>query len=292
MFLAARGRWSFGETMRRPENDFLARAAIFILFLLTPVMALSAQIQPPPVDQTSANRGQDVYSANCAQCHGSDVRGTDKGLDLIRSLAVLHDRAQQLHGSELAPLLKKQPDHNFDLTQDQIADLSQFLTRAVNKILRSGYSNQPTDMLSGDPKAGEAFFNGNGGCTKCHSVTGDLAGIGAKYEPAALQQRFVFPSAGGIGGRGRGAAAGLSSSRPKAQVTVTPASGPAITGTLIRIDDFTVTLQDSSGADRTFTRESGMKVDVNDPYAAHVALLDKYTDADIHNLTAYLETLK
>lgn len=254
-------------------------------------MCVRAQIQPPPVDQAAAQRGQQIFTQQCAQCHGADVRGTSTGPDLIRSLAVLHDRAQQLHGAELAPLLKKQPNHSFDLSQDQVADLSQFFTRAVNKVLRSGYSNQPTEMLSGDPVAGKAYFDGAGGCTKCHSATGDLAGIG-KMDPAALQQRFVFPQTG-FGGRGRGAAPAPSTTpRPKTQVTVTPPGGQAISGTLVRIDDFDVTLQDASGVQRTFARTTRMKVDVNDPYAAHVALLDKYSDADIHNLTAYLETLK
>jgi mono/diheme cytochrome c family protein len=245
------------------------------------------------VDQASADRGQQIYSTTCAECHGADVRGTPDGPDLIRSLAVLHDRAQQLHGKELAPLFK-QPNHTFELSDAQVADLAQFFTRSVNKILRSGYSNQPTEMLSGDAKAGEAYFNGAGGCSSCHSVTGDLAGIGSKLDPAMLQQRMVFPATGAFGGRGRGAAAPAAPTppRPRTEVTVTPAAGPVVTGALVRIDDFNVTLEDASGAARTFARTPGTKVDVKDPYAAHIAMLDKYTDADIHNLTAYLETLK
>jgi mono/diheme cytochrome c family protein/small nuclear ribonucleoprotein (snRNP)-like protein len=260
------------------------------IFLLATLLwwgagAAYAQIQSIPVDQASANRGAQLFAQSCAQCHGADARGTTHAPDLIRSLVVLHDRAQQLHGSEMAAVLKEQP-HNFDLPAEQLADLSQFLTRAINGILRSGYSNRPTDMLSGDSKAGEVFFNGAGGCTKCHSATGDLAGIATRYDPAALQQRFVFPESGI--GRGRGA----SSTAPKTKVTVTLSSGKSVAGTLVHIDDFNVTLLDSSGERQTLTREPGMKVDVSDPYAAHVALLDKYQNADIHNLTAYLETLK
>jgi cytochrome c oxidase cbb3-type subunit III len=246
-----------------------------------------AQIQNIPVDQPSADRGEKVFTQTCAQCHGSDARGTTTGPDLIRSLAVLHDRMQQLHGSEIAPFLKKPPAHNFDTSPEQVADISQFLTREINRTLRSGYSNQPTNMLSGDPKAGEAFFNGAGGCNKCHSATGDLAGVATMYDPAALQQRFVFPNSGRV------ARGSVDPTRPaKAQVTVTPPSGPAVKGTLVRMDDFNVTLLDSSGETRTLTRVQGMKVEVDDPFAAHIALLDKYTDADIHNLTAYLDTLK
>ncbi len=261
---------------------------IFLLMAAAQVNA-RAQIQAIPVDQMSADRGAQVFAKSCSQCHGADARGTATGPDLIRSLVVLHDRMQQLHGSEMAAVLKK-PNHSFDLDQTQIADISQFLTRAINGILRSGYSNQPTNMLSGDSKAGEAFFNGAGGCSKCHSSTGDMAGIATKYDPPTLQQKFVFPNSG-RGGRGRGAAAPAT---PPAvsRVTVTPASGQPVTGTLVRIDDFNVSLQDAAGQYHTWTRVPGMKVEIVDPYAAHVALLDKYTDADIHNVTAYLETLK
>jgi len=259
------------------------------LLVLSVAVCARAQIQPPPVDEAAANRGEQVFAASCAQCHGADARGTTNGPDLIRSIPVLHDRTQQLHGRELAPLLQKQPNHAFNLTQDQVSDLSQFLTRSVNRILRSGgYYNQPSDLLSGDAKGGEAYFNGAGGCNKCHSPTGDLAGIANRYPPAALQQRIVFPQAGF--GRGRGGAPASPSARR--EVTVTPPNGSAVKGDLVRIDDFSVTLQDSAGGYRTFSRTAGTKVDVTDPYAAHVALLDKYTDADIHNLTAYLETLK
>jgi len=265
---------------------FLARVLLLALLVVVP-SRVRGQIQSIPVDQGAADRGAQAFAESCSQCHGADARGTSTGPDLIRSLAVLHDRAQQLHGSELAPLLNKPPDHNFNFSADQLADLSQFFTRAVNGILRSGYSNQPTQMLSGDAKAGEAYFNGAGGCNKCHSPTGDLAGIATHYEPATLQQKLVFPQ---TGGRGRGAAG--APPPQKSQVTVTLASGKTVTGTLVRVDDFNVTLLDPNGDRQTLARSAGVKVEVTDPYAAHAALLDTYTDADIHDLTAYLETLK
>ena len=271
------------------RQRFFIQAILALTVALGTPMVVGAQIQKIPVDQASADRGGQLFAQSCSQCHGADVRGTDRGPDLIRSLVVLHDRAQQLHGSEMAAVLKKPPAHDFDFTADQLADLSQFLTLEVNKILRSGYSNQPTNMLSGNPKAGEAFFNGAGGCNKCHSPIGDLAGIATRYDPPALQQLFVFPQAGIGGGRG-GASTGVN--RPRPQVTVTLASGKAVKGTLLRVDDFNVSLVDDAGVRQTFTRVPGMKVEIADPYAAHVALLDKYTEADMHNLTAYLETLK
>jgi len=274
--------------MARVGAARLARAASCTVQALATTLCAGAQIRPPLVDNAAADRGQQVYTGSCARCHGADARGSATGPDLIRSLPVLHDRARQLHGSELSPLLAKQPNHSFELTPAQVADLSQFLVRSVNRVLRSGnFYNQPTQLLSGDARAGEAYFNGAGGCSKCHSPSGDLAGIAGRMTPAALQQRFVFPQAGGFAARGTSAPP-----RAAAQVTVTPSSGSAVSGALVRIDDFNVTLKDSSGAYRTFPRAPGTTVRVVDPYAAHVELLDKYTDADIHNLTAYLETLK
>jgi cytochrome c oxidase cbb3-type subunit III len=261
------------------------RVAILVVAL---PLSLRAQFYQPIVDDTAADRGGQLFAQSCSSCHGADARGTAKGVDLLRSLVVLHDRMQNLKGTEMEAVLKAPPDHNFDLTQPQVADLSQFLVREVDRSLRSGYSNEPTNLLSGDAKAGEAFFNGAGGCTKCHSPTGDLAGVAKRFTPAALQGRWVFPNSAGRGGRGGPTGPPIK----KAQVTVTSASGQSVTGDLIRVDDFNVTLREASGQYHTWTRVPGLKVQVVDPYATHIALLDKYTDADIHNMTTYLETLK
>ena len=180
-------------------------------------------------------------------------------------------------------MLSKAP-HNFDFKEAQLADLSQFLTLSVNKILRSGYSNEPVNLMTGNAKAGEGYFNGEGGCSKCHSVSGDLAGVGKRYSAATLQQKILFPNSG-FRGAGRPPA-------PKMQVAVTLPSGKSAKGTLVRIDDFNVSLRESSGEYQTFERGPGVKVDLIDPLAGHIALLDKYTDPDIHNLLAYLVTLQ
>jgi mono/diheme cytochrome c family protein len=130
-------------------------------------------------------------------------------------------------------------------------------------------------VLTGDAKQGAAYFSGAGKCTSCHSPSGDLAGIGRKYDPPTLQQRFLFPQR----------------TRP-VTVTVTPPSGSPVTGSLVRMDDFNVALRDPSGQYRSWTRARDLKIEKNDPYAGHTELLDKYTDKDIHNVVAYLETLK
>lgn len=241
--------------------------------------SLQAQFPRSPVNPDSAGRGSKIYAADCAHCHGEDARGTAAAPDLLRSLAVLHDRRQMLYGKELGPLLASGPNHNFKFDEKQLADLSQFLTASINGILRSGYNAQPTNLLNGDAQAGEAYFNGAGGCTHCHSTTGDLAHVGKKYTPAALQQKFLFPNFGLF-------------IKHKVQVTVKLPSGKIYKGDLVRMDDFTVALREESGQYRSFNRIPGTTVTTTDPFAVHSELLDHYTDNDIHNLTTYLDTLK
>jgi mono/diheme cytochrome c family protein len=263
-------------------SSFLRKGIAVLPLLLGATSLLSGQVADVPVDAAAASRGSALYAESCAKCHGATVRGTPSAPDLIRSKVVLHDRFEMLHGKELPPVLSKAP-HQFNLTEAQLADLSQFLTLSINKILRSDYSNEPVNILTGNAKAGEAYFNGAGGCNKCHSTTGDMAGIGKRYTPANLQQKFLFPNSGR-----RPAGAQVA----RVQVKVTQPSGKSVTGTLARIDDFNVSLRETTGEYRTFERGDGVKVEIIDPFAGHIALLDKYTDTDIHNLLAYLVTLK
>src|SRR5262249_4873012 len=144
------------------------------------------------------------------------------------------------------------------------------------------------NVVTGDAKKGEAFFKGAGGCNKCHSPSGDLAGIASKYDAVTLQSRLLFP------GPGRGARRATSARRVSTPTTVkvTLASGQSFSGTLQYIDDFNVALRDSSGDYHSFTREGGVRVDVQDPLSAHEEQLKKYTDAGMHDVLAYLVTLK
>jgi cytochrome c oxidase cbb3-type subunit III len=141
-----------------------------------------------------------------------------------------------------------------------------------------------SDVVVGDAKAGEAYFNGAGKCVSCHSVIRDLAGIGAKYDARTLETRIVMP------GRGRGPAPAQLS---PTTVKVTLASGQVVEGNLNRIDDFSVSLNDSRGNRRTFARSGDApKVEVIDPLQGHKAMWQVIEDDEIHNLTAYLATLR
>jgi len=240
-------------------------------------------------DPAALERAKAVYVPNCAFCHGVDARGATQGPDLARSLLVYNDQNGQDIGALLrAGRVEKNMPAFPNLTDAQIADLAVFLHERVESA-RSSAVTEAARQLVGNAAAGAAYFNGAGRCSTCHSVTGDLQGIGAKYDLMTLQDRFVNPRGAG-GGRGRG---GDSSPRSQKTATVTLANGSKVSGPLVYISEFAVTLVDASGTRRSFTRNGNIpKVDVVDPLQAHSELLRTYKDADIHNLTAYLVTLK
>lgn len=253
------------------------------------------------VDEAAADRGRAVYIAECVTCHGNKARGGDnavpaanRGPDLVRSLVVLKDKYGSMIGGYLKAGHKMQSGNlSSSLTGAQVIDISHFLHQKVTDTLRSGPNSKPINVLTGDSKAGAAYFSGDGGCSKCHNVTTDLKGVGAKYDPVSLQQKFLFPrtfaNARGGGGGGRGGP------RPQSKpttVTVTPAGGKPVTGSLVSLDDFNVALRDSDGEYQMFKRTASLKVEKNDPFAVHDQLLDRYTDKNMHDIVAYLESLK
>jgi mono/diheme cytochrome c family protein len=238
------------------------------------------------VDSVAAERGKAIYMPDCGNCHGPLARGTANGPDLVRSIVVLHDR----YTSRLGPyLLQAHPkSHSVPiapLTQNQIKDVSHFLHEQVEDTLRSGPYTKVLNVLTGDPQAGAAYFRGAGACAGCHSVSGDLAGIASRYDAPTLQQRLLFPRTVSLGRRA------VTASQP-VRVRVTSEDSASISGTLVHIDDFNIALRDDAGTYRSWKRTPQIKIERHDPYAAHDELLDRITDPDIHNLVAYLETLK
>jgi len=226
-------------------------------------------------DPATLERGKALFTAQCGFCHGANAKGGESGPDLVRSVPVLDDE----NGDRIGPVVRAgRPDKGmppFSFNPAQISDIAAFLrVRTQAAIDRRAYSI--LDLLTGNAKAGQAFFNGKGRCATCHSPTGDLAGIASRYPALALQSAFLYPS--------------VRRQRP-AQVTVTPRSGSSVSGALEYLDDFTVALRDPAGYYHSFSREI-VKMELSDPAADHVELLRQYTDADMHNILAYLVTLK
>jgi cytochrome c oxidase cbb3-type subunit 3 len=225
-----------------------------------------------PAPKDVLERGRVQYSMQCGLCHGEDARGGDGGPNLIRSQIVLNDYDGDLIGRALNGL-PGEPMHRFDFQREDLSDIAAF----IHSFRVNGYDisrQRPPTIVVGDAAAGKAYFEQK--CSACHSAGGDLKGIGGRIPGAIdLQQRWLMP-----GGRGGS----------PAKVTVTP---PGVTGNLVRIDDFMVSLTLPDGTPRTFRRNgNNPRVEIQDPLAPHKELLKVYTDPDIHNVTAYLVTLK
>ena len=234
----------------------------------------------PAPDEAAARRGEPLYAQLCASCHGPEGRGA-QATSLLRSPIVLHDEKGELIGPVLktgrpgTPGMPPQPT----LTDEQIYEIAQYLHLQVELTANRGTYDETYASLrgraTGNPRRGEAFFTGDGGCASCHSVTGDLAGIARRFpQIAALKARFLWPDSPG----------------PK-KATVTTRDGETVVGTIRRITDFEISLVDASGTYHYWPR-SRVDVEIEDQLVGHRALLPKYSDADINDLAAYLVTLK
>lgn len=224
----------------------------------------------------SADAGGRLFQQNCAFCHGRDAAGGETGPDLTRSKLVIADKG----GDQISDVIrngridKKMPAFSF--SDQDLLSVVDFIHQAQVKM-----SSKPggrrgvdiADLQTGDVEAGKRYFNGAGTCATCHSPTGDLAGVASRHEGLQLEERMLYPK------------------DVKSRVTVTLSSGERVAGTVAYLDEFTIGLRDSEGTYRSWPI-AAVKYAIDAPVQAHVALFSKYTDADIHNLMAYIQTLR
>jgi cytochrome c oxidase cbb3-type subunit 3 len=245
--------------------------------------------QRPPGDPALIARGKSLYEVNCQGCHGVDLRGGDLGgPNLLRSQVVLSDKEGELiepiiHGSRQSTGMPA-----IAMSDADVKATATFIHDVVSTSRGQGAPPEigvpATSIVIGDAAAGQKYFAVK--CASCHSVSGDLKGIATRYpDPKTLQNRWVGAAAGGR--------AAANSERRAVTVTVTQPSGEKIEGRLVKIDDFLVTLLNADGTYRTIRRDGDQpKVELHDPLKAHRDLLPVYTDKDMHDVTAYLVTLK
>ncbi|HEY2435036.1 MAG TPA: c-type cytochrome [Vicinamibacterales bacterium] len=252
----------------------------------TPAGATAQRGGPPP----AAGTGEALFAANCAFCHGRDATGGASGPDLTDSPLVNAD----VNGDKMLPVIRSgRPEKGMPpfaaLPESDIRKIVEYVhARKTDVDTSPGRRRKVSaeDISTGSVASGRAYFDGN--CATCHKPSGDLAGVASKYRGLALMQRMLYPTAGNAASPAEGG----ERRKPEAvSVTVTLASGQTVTGTLTYRDEFNVAFTDASGRPRSFST-SAVKVAVRDPLQAHADLLAKYTDADIHNLVAFLQTLK
>lgn len=259
-----------------------------LIFFALAIALANAQDEPPrragarfdtreflglgtPPDQPAAARGEKFYKPNCGFCHGEKARGAE-GPNLVRSALVLHDEKGDLIGPLLTTGAIDRGMPAFpNFSKEQLYDISQYLHLQVELVANRGLYKR-LNVVTGDPARGEAYFKQN--CASCHAT--DLAKVSTKFPaPDQLQSRFVWPTL-----------------RPGTKRNITIQNGSErITGTLKQMDDVNVSIYDASGNYRSWPT-SAVKIQLEDRLAGHRELLERYTDSDIHNVTAYLVTLK
>lgn len=251
-----------------------------------PPSTQSPASQPRPKSSTpqsypaaQVREGEATFGAQCGFCHGKDAAGGESGPDLTRAEIV----AQDSHGDKLAPVIRAgRPNTGMpafgDLGKDELNAIVAFLHSQMDKFAALGGGRRtvdPADLATGNAAAGREYFSAK--CSSCHSPTGDLAGIGTRFKGLNLLRRMLYP-----GGNPGGA---------QARATFQLSSGQTVVAPVVAEDDFSITVLDPLG-DRQRYERSKVNVKVEDPLSAHFDQLGKYTDADMHNVYAYLETLK
>ena len=245
-----------------------------------PPQTVTPQTYPAELVQ----RGQGLFAASCGFCHGRDTMGGETGPDLTRSALV----AEDVRGDKISTVIKAgRPDKGMpplNLPDADIAAIVAFIHDSKTKadsLEGARRTVDVADLQTGNAQAGQQYFNGAGGCAKCHSPTGDFAGLANRLQGLQLFQRMLYP-----GGRGRG---GASAAVPSA--TVKLPSGQSVTGKVAYRDEFTIAITDAAGYYRSWPM-SKVTVTIVNPLDAHIAQLAKYNNDDLHNVLAYLQTLK
>jgi mono/diheme cytochrome c family protein len=223
-----------------------------------------------------AERGAAVFQENCAFCHGRDAMGGETGPDLTQSKLVREDRT----GEKITQVIREgRPDNKmpgFNLSNPEISGIIAFIrAREAAATAHPGGRRgvAVADLQTGNVQAGKQYFDGAGGCVKCHSPSGDLAGVATRFEGLQLEERMLYPR------------------NAKSAVTVKLASGGTVSGILAYHDEFTIALRDRNGIYCSWPTNR-VRFTIDSPVDAHVVLFNKYTDDDIHNLMAYLQTLR
>jgi cytochrome c oxidase cbb3-type subunit 3 len=220
--------------------------------------------------------GKTLFQQQCGFCHGRDAGGGETGPSLVDSELVKNDKT----GTGIASVVHNgRPEKGmpkFDLSDTAMAGVVAFIYSQQAASATNGKRRGvlPADLQTGNAALGKQYFEGPGRCSTCHSPTNDLAHVGTRLVGLKLEQRMLYPE------------------RIKAKATVTLPGGKSFSGEVAYNDEFTIALRDGDGRYRSWPKTKSLKVQIDAPAEAHAELLSKYTDGDIHNLMAYLQTLK
>jgi mono/diheme cytochrome c family protein len=233
----------------------------------------------PEPDKAAAARGAPLFQQTCAFCHGPQGRGAT-GASLLTSDVVLGDD----HGEHLVPFLKKGlPEKGMPafatMPDDELKNIAEFVHMQVEDVANRG-TYHVLNILVGNSALGQDYVAAH--CMSCHTAK-TFAHIGSKFRsPQQLQRGWIWPA--------RPVSSADSSLADTAAVKMP--DGGAITGRVTQVSDFRITVVDQAGKANVIDRKPGVEVRMNDPLAAHQEMIMTLTNDDMHNVTAYLDTLK
>jgi cytochrome c oxidase cbb3-type subunit III len=235
---------------------------------------------PPPehakFTDAQISNGAGLFTQICAFCHGKDASGGETGPDLTRSQVVTGDKNAETIGRVVRNGRPGTAMPPFSLPESDIQALAAFIHSQRSKTFsRTGTSKgvKEADLRTGNAAVGKQYFEGVGGCTNCHSATGDLARVATRFTGLQLMEQMLYPR------------------QAKEKVTVKTATGQTLEGAVEYHDEFTIGMRDSFGVYHSWP-VSAITYHVDDPAEAHVTAMSKYTDEDMHDVLAYIQTLK
>lgn len=241
--------------------------------------------------QAAEQNGKAIFQQNCAVCHGANLTG-GRGPDLIRSTLTREDKSGDLIGPVVTQGRVDKGMPPFSLSPSQVTDLVAYIHSEITVFdlhtrIPGGYPNDipASQLATGSVAEGKAFFYGAGHCSQCHSPTGDLAGIASKYDPPTLEQLFINPG---------GTLVFQTSLNPGITITadVTLNSGQKFSGRLEQNGEFYVSILGANGWSHTWPRSDIKSVVIHNPLQAHLDMLPKWNNKEMHDMFTYLETLK
>jgi cytochrome c oxidase cbb3-type subunit III len=225
----------------------------------------------PLPDKAAAARGAPLFVRSCAFCHGQTARGAT-GPSLITSDVVLADD----RGEHLTPFLKKgRPEKGMPafstMSDQQLTDIAEFVHLQVEDVANRG-AYHVLNIVVGNAEKGKAYLEGH--CTACHTAE-TFAHIASRFHsPEQLQRYWIWPVRNG-----------------NLTANVKTSAG-ALSGRVMQISDFRITVVEGSGKTETIDRGAGVTVQLKDSLAAHQQMLMTLGNDDMHNVTAYLESLR
>jgi putative heme-binding domain-containing protein len=220
-------------------------------------------------------RGEKLFVAHCALCHGiGGTGGRGPSLTQPQLRRAADDRAlfkiiqEGIDGTEMPGA--------WQLTDREILQVVDY----VKSLGRTAVVNLP-----GDPIKGKELYETKGGCAACHIVGGrggtagpDLTDIGARRSAAYLREALLSP--------GAAVPAGF------LVVSVVKRDGQRVRGIRSNEDSFTIQLRDANNVFHSFRKVDLAELKKESAASVMPGYRDAFTASQIDDLIAYLAGLR